>query len=804
MPQRPTNRQDTQGPIRRARPFLRPSGPLSALITAAGFLCFGFGTFALTLEDGWVWLGAAGWSLAALLFMLGVFGSAVPSAVALVEEAGAPLHGTGGSLELDALRAQLLRLDQACEDLQDQNWELREAEEKYNTLLNRQGDIILHLNEEGGILFANDPFHIHFGAEQTVSPFGPDAVAGSVDTARQHGSGMTDLVGLDPLWEGQIETQAGPRWFRWTETLMRASLKHEGPRKPGTRLVIARDVTAFKKVEAASQAKSRFLATVSHEMRTPLNGIIGMATLLEQTPLTPEQSNYNQALRQSGTALLALVNDVLDLSRIEAGKFTLSHEWTSPVRLMEDVVELLAPDAQEKGLSVASWVGRDVPAKLLIDPVRVRQILVNLLGNAIKFTDEGAINLSLDCAAPVLEGEMASLSLSVRDTGPGIALDMQERLFEEFEQADTSRTRHHEGTGLGLAISRRLARMMGGDILISSKEGRGSTFTLTLTASWLDRADTDDGEALGSSPETVGAELSNSELVGIDLTKADERALYAFCQDWGITFHSFTLAEWTATGQAHAPDHLLINGADPDKAADIIAGFDPLKGASLTRPLPHNRVILLEPGERRVIPQMRDCGISAYLVKPVRQTSLQLALLGHSNHATDMPETSSRPIASPDQENAPEPRDARILIVEDNEINALLARTVLTKAGWSVVVSTSGAEAMTLYAPDADAAPKGEGDTEPDLAPFDLVLIDLHMPDMDGFALYDAMTAADRATDRRVPKLAFTADALEETRDACLEHGFDGFVTKPMEPDLFTTLVQRTLDKHPKRHKSVQ
>ena len=517
-------------------------------------------------------------------------------------------------------------------------------------------------------------------------------------------------------------------------------------------------------------------------MRTPLNGIIGMANLLESTDLSAEQSNYNQALRQSGAALLALVNDVLDLSRIEAGKLTLRHEWTSPTRLMEDAVELLAPDAQDKGLSVASWVGQSVPDKMLIDPVRVRQILINLLGNAIKFTTTGAINLSLDCPDSPKDGEQAILHLSVRDTGPGIRGDLIARLFEEFEQADQSTTRSHDGAGLGLAISRRLARMMNGDILVTSKEGKGSTFTLRITADWLDNKDeivSETIEMLEDDFQTAAAQLRGDLLVGVDLTQADQRALYAYCQDWGITFHPFTLAEWQDNGDQFTPDHLLINGAEPDKVANLLAQFDPLKGGRLTRPLPRSRVILLEPGERRVIPQMRDSGITAYLVKPVRQTSLHQALLGHPalrdrDEAAQLSRQQETAYESPQET----PRNARILLVEDNEINALLARAALTKAGMSVTLAQSGEEALSLYKADSI---------------FDLALLDLHMPDMDGVALFDALSEKDHSLQRMVPKLAFTADALEETRKRCLDHGFADFIVKPVEPAALVDIVTRNL-----------
>ena len=505
---------------------------------------------------------------------------------------------------------------------------------------------------------------------------------------------------------------------------------------------------------------------------------------MESTPLNSEQTSYSQALRQSGTALLALVNDVLDLSRIEAGKLTLTHEWTSPARLIEDVVELLAPDAQSKGLSVASWVGRDVPDKLLIDPVRVRQILVNLVGNAIKFTPEGAVNLSLDCTQAPVEGELAMFFLSVRDTGPGIAQEMQARLFEEFEQADTTRTRQHEGTGLGLAISRRLARMMNGDITFSSTEGKGSTFTLELSAAWLDGDESEiSGQATNHDPMAV---LSGNLLAGIDLTQADRRALFAYCRDWGMAFHAFSLEEWNETGRNINPDHLLINGADPDKAAHILKGFDPLRGGSLTRPLPRSRVILLDPAERRVIPQMRDSGVNAYLVKPIRQASLHLALLGHPSERPAQAATSEAVEGHAPDTRAHEPvshqASIQILLVEDNEINALLARTILQKAGMTVAVAASGEEALRLY---GEAFSEGETANR-----FDLAILDLHMPDMDGFALYDAMMAIEKTHGSAVPKIAFTADALSETQDKCLAHGFDTFLVKPVDPSILVQQVR--------------
>ncbi len=764
-----------------ARP--NPSKPprrIRPVLLACGFLALGIGAFALTMPGLWIWVGASLWGLAGMIYM-----------AHLVEAVGNPTRQP----EKEAhLQQQLKEIDLQCEHLQDQNWELREAEQKYRTLLDRQDDILLHLDDAGRIQYANDAFGRYFEADLRQSPFLAEATGEQAETSE-----MPLRHEAEPLWERHLETKQGDTWFRWTETLMRTNQRANERGSEGLHLLIARDITAYKRMEAASEAKSRFLATISHEMRTPLNGIIGMANLLETTPLSAEQSNYNQALRQSGTALLALVNDVLDLSRIEAGKLTLRPEWTSPTRLMEDVLELLAPDAQDKGLSVASWVGQAVPDKMLIDPVRVRQILINLLGNAIKFTAEGAINLSLDCEGPLQEGEQATLLLSVRDTGPGINDGMIERLFEEFEQADQSTTRPHDGAGLGLAISRRLARLMEGDIELVSKVGKGSTFTLRLKGDWLageaQEARSPEPGHTEMRPVSAGQALTGDQLVGIDLTQADSRALYAYCQDWGVDFQPFSLEAWQRKGADMAPDHLLINGAEPDKVADILASFDPLRGGSLTRPVPQSRIILLEPGERRVIPQMRDSGITAYLVKPVRQSSLHQALLGHPAlraHPDQLvqqpnPSNQSGQSGSDSGQKVTEAKStlsetAHILLVEDNEINALLARTALQKAGMTVTMAKSGEEALRLY-----ASLHASGTA------FDLALLDLHMPDMDGIALFDALERQDTDLNRSVPKLAFTADALEETRQQCLDHGFSGFIVKPVEPDTLVEIVSKSL-----------
>ena len=775
-----------------------PASRRPAILFPLGGLFLITGAFALTMPGFWVWMGAFLWAVAGLALTAGLIRQ-VENPTSLFEKN-------------TLLKQQTEHLDQTCETLQDQNWELREAEQKYRTLLDRQGDIILHLAADGAIQFANASYFNYFGEQDRPVPFRLSDRGDAIDLAQP---------GQDPLWEKQFETQEGPRWFRWTETLMRSHRQEQT-----LTLLIARDVTAFKRMEAQSEAKSRFLATVSHEMRTPLNGIIGMATLLDSTSLTSEQASYNQAMRQSGTALLALVNDILDLSRIEADKLTLSPEWICPARLLEDVLELLAPDAQDKGLSIASWISPAIPDRVLVDPVRCRQILINLIGNAIKFTEHGAVNVALDVKAAngqsEEDGKEITLSFAVRDTGAGIDKAEEARLFEEFEQADATRARRHEGTGLGLAISRRLARKMDGDITLKSVKERGSTFTFAIPVSWMELGSAEGITDREANRETnrdkaQSARLEQQYLVGIDLTEADRRALFAYCQDWSMSADFLSLAEWRADGHKLAPDHLLINGADPDKVAGILASFDPANTVTLTRPMPKSRIILLEPNERSVIAQMRDCGISAYLVKPVRQSSLLRALLdearqqsafeGVPSQVQQVPDQRARqardlsnkeeslelrpeaPLeASPEAHPKPSPVSAsaissakasHILLVEDNAINALLARSILQKAGHAVTLATSGREALQIYQEKGGLA---------------LALLDLHMPDMDGMALFEALQTIDDERGCSIPKIAFTADTLPDTRDKCLANGFSAFLTKPVEPDMLLTTVSHFLD----------
>ena len=366
------------------------------------------------------------------------------------------------------------QLRQRLEELQDRTWELRESEERHRSLAEAFGDLMMHRSGEGEVTYVNDAFSTAFGGT-------PDGYVGKAfqmdfleETAYQAGTfpGKVRQV--------KVDTPHGIRWFAWLDL----SIRDETTGGSSIRTV-ARDITEQKRIElklreasrnaqASSRAKSRFLANVSHEMRTPLNGILGMSGLLADTSLSPEQSAYVDAVHESGQALLGLIEDILDTTLIEAGKLEIKPGSTNPTYLVESVCELLASRAHIKGISISSYIARDVPELVEVDAGRLRQVLINLVGNALKFTESGGVIVRLSKAAGKANG--TQLLFEVEDTGAGISKADQKLIFGEFAQVDSASTRKHGGAGLGLAISRSIIRKMGGDITLQSTPGKGSVF----------------------------------------------------------------------------------------------------------------------------------------------------------------------------------------------------------------------------------------------------------------------------------------------------------------------------------------
>src|SRR6204780_4161467 len=383
------------------------------------------------------------------------------------------------------------------EALADRNWELKEAEERARSLFESQGDLIVLRDADGAITFVNDAY-----CELAQQP--RSALVGSDFklTVLEQGASLLERNGTR-IHDQRIATPGGPRWIAWREGLVRSDAG-----QPAEMQSVGRDVTdrteteralseARDQADAASRAKSRFLAMASHEIRTPLNGIIGMSGLLLDTQLTPEQITYAKAVKTSGDALLSLIEELLDYSKIEAGKIDLEHRPFALAGLIEDITELLAPRAQAKNLEIPAYVDERLPVQVIGDSARLRQVLLNLAGNAIKFTTSGGVALMVEPG--IWPGE---ISFQVRDTGIGIAPEAQQRIFREFEQADDRIARSYGGTGLGLSISERIVKRMGGRITLESTPDVGSTFEVSIP---LAAAEDDDGEQKAfAAPDLTG------------------------------------------------------------------------------------------------------------------------------------------------------------------------------------------------------------------------------------------------------------------------------------------------------------
>lgn len=506
---------------------------------------------------------------------------------------------------------------------------------------------------------------------------------------------------------------------------------------------------ARHRAEAANEAKSRFLATVSHEIRTPLNGILGMADLLRHGPLVAEQRAYVEAIHTSGTALANLIEEILDFSRIEAGRLELANEPFDVVTLVEGVAELLAPRAQDKGVGIAAMIEPGVPRRLIGDAARLRQVLINLAGNAVKFTETGGVGLR------VARKSGSRVIFSVADTGPGISSDQQETIFEDFEQGDGSATRRHGGSGLGLAISRRIIDHMQGDLRLESTDSSGSIFTFEV-----DLPAASDQERI-EAPPLWGRRVLVVGRAPFETSYLGERLVAVGAE----TLRAETIEELRAV-LAHKPT--------PDVAiVDCALGEDVLRQSiAATRAAGVERsLILFSPFERRTTAQNTLAGFDGWLVKPVRTTSLIARLRGEmaGSTSTNKVEASTKPQI-----------ELHVLLVEDNEINALVARKHLERIGAKTTHAVDGIEAVDIVSRTLRG----------DRSRFDAILMDIRMPGLDGIDASRWIRRLENeagVTPTRI--VALTANAFEEDRRAALEAGIDDFLTKPIDPDHLASAI---------------
>jgi two-component system sensor histidine kinase/response regulator len=541
----------------------------------------------------------------------------------------------------------------------------------------------------------------------------------------------------------------------------------------GETIIILRDITRRKAADEAIRAahdraievaevKSQFLATMSHEIRTPINAVVGMSELLLQTPLSDEAREYAATVRDSAESLLAIVNDILDFSKIEAGRMELESVPFAPVVAVENATDILAAAARKKGLSLSTYVAPDVPHRVLGDADRLRQVLLNLIGNAVKFTALGSVTVR--AVVDRAEGEFGVvLRFSVSDTGAGISPDATDQLFEPFRQADQSTRRRYGGTGLGLSISRRIVELMGGKIGFESSLGRGSTFWFTIPFTRV-------ADEFG--PQRADA-LRGARILVVDEEPVARQVVDQYLLAWGAiasstgnAAHALELAK--AAAARRTPFHAVL--VDRRAGGDAFAFGARLRGIEGFERAP---MVLVSGAEEANAPDPRSRGFAAVVRKPIRQNVLHDALVTALDGAGF-----TKPVAA--QAGPPAEPDASedgmlVLVAEDNPVNRKLALQQLKKLGYRARAVTDGREAI-------DAVAHGE---------FDLVLMDCQMPDVDGFEATREIRRAETVRGGHVPIVAMTANALEGDREACLAAGMDDYLAKPVQLAALRALVER-------------
>jgi PAS domain S-box-containing protein len=556
-----------------------------------------------------------------------------------------------------------------------------------------------------------------------------------------------EFVRLMAQWVGaEIERDRSTRRLRqYNEEIAQKS----------SELAIARDQAL-----EASRLKSEFLATMSHEIRTPLNAVIGMTELLMETPLNAQQDEYSRIIQESGKSLLSIINDILDFSKIEAGRMNLEEVEFELLPVVEGVVDMFLQAAHAKGLSIMSFVTPQIPQFVVGDPSRIRQVLVNLVGNAVKFTEFGEVIIRVGLLSQ--DEQSMRLMVKVNDSGIGLSEVARRRLFQPFTQADGSTTRKYGGTGLGLAITKRLVEMMGGDIGVYSEEGVGSTFWFTLNLR---------PNPITSTPPFPGLKISGLRVLVADFDSAHRRIICAYLRSWKAQVEPAraVIEAWEMLASAQEegrPYELLIWGFSESEESwsEVRHSLEQLLGLNEMR-----TIFLADLEQRGSITESFIPGKSACVYRPVKQSSLFDEIANLMVPPDQLSLTFRRQV-----ESRPEPEqvlngDHLILLAEDNPANQRLALAQLERLGFRIELAVNGQRALDAYTTDPNR--------------YDLILMDCQMPVMDGFAAAQKIREFELRLGRHIPIVAMTANAMQGDREACLAAGMDDYIPKPVTMD---------------------